>query len=129
MTETDHDLDAKIKELVEWMDRWECHEWRDQAPNGAIFTQRAIETKDDDFRPEELRDSLDLVREIEDEVELSSLWSNYAVNLFIESGYFKGDNKKSYFELTKKDIYVIATADSKPRLIALHRTLKESGEI
>ena len=69
--------------------------------------------------PEDLKNSLDLVRELEVAV-CKKFKGTYGSNLS-KTLLQNGCNSLTYIDM--------AMADPKPRLIALHRTLKEAGEI
>jgi hypothetical protein len=120
MSETDPELDHIIRDLVEWMDGWENH--TSNLGNSVIkFEDREefcghMSVK---CSIEELKQSLDLIREIEEAVEDCGLTEHYMAQLQSIIGAVR----------CELSLYDAVTAEPEPRLRALHRTLREEGEI
>jgi hypothetical protein len=115
---TDPDINEAIRELVEWMDGWEL-----EAEYDDYTAIRDIEGGYW-FPLNDIKQSLDLIREIEEAVEDMDLATQYVANLssLCGSAWSGGE-------------YVVETdeqavlSDPEPRIRALRRTLREEGEI
>jgi hypothetical protein len=113
---TDPGIGEVVRDLVEWMDGWE---WI------VRHTREAIKINGSEMIEwTEIKQSLDIVREIEVTVEGEGLLENYSRNLRHEVIDFDYATSISYGDFGKG-----VTADPKPRLRALHKTLREEGEI
>jgi hypothetical protein len=136
---TDPEPDEIIRELVEWMDGWEL--WTKDNDRDELY----FKNEDGDiWNIEVIKQSLDLTREIEVAVRDNpvdtdkryiDLGTKYVKKLsHIANGFETNDSEYDFLSARlAQDIgdweEALIYADPKPRLIALHRTLKESGEI
>lgn len=108
---TETDLDVIVRELVEWKDGWEIQE-----TNVMPMIHRDGEMA---LALSQLRESLDLVRELE-----GTVVSEYPDRYHL---YLMKEIDEKLFE--KWCVLDGAMADPEPRLRALHRTLREGREI
>jgi hypothetical protein len=126
---TDSDIDEVVRDLVEWMDGWEIRNYESEFVEDEVVTETSVlneSTHSKVFGIDTLKQSLDLIREIEDAVlednELS--YGDYMDRRY-KMVYPEGS---SNFE-SPGETYAVDRQGPKPRLRALHRTLREVGEI
>lgn len=124
----DVELDEIAKKVVEWMDGWKYFPEHGFHEDPAFIKREAECKSHNPFHSASLLwNSLDVIREVEEALKEEGLRQNYLKELTtLVQGEGLWPQKPSWESI---HLWEMITADTETRLRAIHKTLKEAGEI